>query len=333
MPLGRPRDRLADAAHPAPDEPPAAGALVLAHQVVEEHVGGTRRPRPREGADRAVVGEDRLELVRLEVPVQEVADALGHEVDEPEELVAELPELPEEPDHLLDVGRPPGHRVRRSLPQELAHELGRVVEERLEHRIGLGVLPRELGDLGARLLGVVPVDEVPSVREGHEQVIGRQDLIAELPQLELLDDLGLEQTHDVRGGRHAVSGPDLLGHAGPTQHAAALQDERPKPGPGEVRGADEPVVPGTDDDRVVDLGHGGFPGPPDPPGRPATGYGGSLRGRKGRRQPGPRDGRIRASDGVASSCWTGHATRRVPATSAPRRPRPCQGPSPASRAL
>ena len=31
------------------------------------------------------------------------------------------------------------------------------------------------------------------------------------------------------------------------------QDERPDSGPGEVRGADEPVVPGADDDRVVVL--------------------------------------------------------------------------------
>jgi hypothetical protein len=252
---------------------------VLAHQVVEEDVGGARRPRPREGTDRAIVGEDRLEVIRLEVAVQEVADALRHEVDEPEELVAEFPELPEEPDHLLDVGRPPGCGVRRGLPQELAHELGRVVEEGLEHRVGLGVLPGELGDLGAGLLRVVPVHEVPSVGKGHEEVIRRQDLEAELPQLELADDLGLEQAHDVGCGGNAVAGPDLLGHAGAAQHAAALEDDRPEPGPGEVGGADEPVVPRADDDRVVALGHWSLPGPPGPPARPATGYGCSLRWR------------------------------------------------------
>ena len=60
------RDRLGDRAHAALDEAPAAGPLMLAHQVVQEDVGGARRLGAGEGADRGVVGEHRLDHVALE---------------------------------------------------------------------------------------------------------------------------------------------------------------------------------------------------------------------------------------------------------------------------
>ncbi len=77
-----------------------------------------------------------------------------------------------------------------------------------------------------------------------------------LGQLEVADDLRPKQAHDVREDREPEAREDLLGHGRATEHVAPFEDERPQPGPGEVGGADEAVVPATDHDGVVGLGHG-----------------------------------------------------------------------------
>ena len=59
------RDRLRDRAHAAADEAPAAGAGVLAHQVMRDHVGRARAFRPDKGSDPAVIREHRLHVRAL----------------------------------------------------------------------------------------------------------------------------------------------------------------------------------------------------------------------------------------------------------------------------
>ena len=76
-----------------------------------------------------------------------------------------------------------------------------------------------------------------------------------LRQLELADDLGAEQADDVARDAEPEAGEDLLGDRGAAEHVALLEDERLQAGPGEVGGADEPVVTAADDDRVVALCH------------------------------------------------------------------------------
>ena len=75
-----------------------------------------------------------------------------------------------------------------------------------------------------------------------------------LRQLELADDLGAQQAHDVREDREAEAREELLGDGRAAEDVAPLEDERLHPGAGQVGGADQAVVAAADDDRVVALG-------------------------------------------------------------------------------
>ena len=77
-----------------------------------------------------------------------------------------------------------------------------------------------------------------------------------LRELEVADDLGPQQRHDVREDREAEAREDLLGHGRATEDVTLLEDERPQAGLGQVRGADEAVVTATDHDGVIGLGQG-----------------------------------------------------------------------------
>ena len=74
-------------------------------------------------------------------------------------------------------------------------------------------------------------------------------------ELELADDLGPQQAHDVARDAEPEAREDLLGDRGAAEDVALLEDERAQAGPGEVGGADEAVVAAADDHRVVALGH------------------------------------------------------------------------------
>ena len=89
--------RVADPAHSAADVAPhAPGAVALAHDVVEQHVGRPRHRRRRLGPDDRVGGQGGLELVRLEPAVEEgaaapvmISMARGPSRPEPEKAQAE----------------------------------------------------------------------------------------------------------------------------------------------------------------------------------------------------------------------------------------------------
>ena len=73
-------------------------------------------------------------------------------------------------------------------------------------------------------------------------------------QLELADDLGPEERDDVAEDAEPEAREQLLGDRGAAEDVALLEDERLHPGPGQIGGADEPVVAAADDHRVVALG-------------------------------------------------------------------------------
>ncbi len=94
----------------------------------------------------------------------------------------------------------------------------------------------------------------PAGSERGERAVERQDVEAVPRQLELADDLGAEQRHDVREDREPEAREELLGDRRAAEDVAPLEDERLHPGAGEIRGADQAVVAAADDDRVVALG-------------------------------------------------------------------------------
>ena len=76
-------------------------------------------------------------------------------------------------------------------------------------------------------------------------------------QVEVADDLGPQQAHDVGGDREPEARDDLLGDRRPAQQVPALEDDDAPAGPSEVGGRDEAVVAAADHDGVVGLGHPG----------------------------------------------------------------------------
>jgi hypothetical protein len=74
---------------------------------------------------------------------------------------------------------------------------------------------REASDLRGTPLGVLPVQQVASIRERDELGrVQRIDVVAEPGQLEVLDDVVLEQAHHVGRRGYAIPGPGFLGHGG-----------------------------------------------------------------------------------------------------------------------
>src|SRR5437867_8774825 len=74
-------------------------------------------------------------------------------------------------------------------------------------------------------------------------------------QLQLSNHFRRHQREDIRQGRDRVAGPGMLTDGGPAQDATPFEYQRFESGPAQVGGGRQPVVPATDDDRVVFSGH------------------------------------------------------------------------------
>src|SRR3954447_19711922 len=218
---------------------------------MQQHVGRARRLGGGEGTDRGVVAEDRLNDVALEPLREVVVGRHRQEVDNAVELTADIPVAPQELGALLHVAPVALGRIDRRLEQQLADVLERLLQVGVELGIDLGVLLGEAGELLLRLLHVVREDDAVPVVERREQVVRRQHLEAELPELQVRDDARVQDTHHVGEDRGAEAGRDLLGHGRPADDVAALEDEDLQPGLGEVAAAHQPVVTGPENDRVV----------------------------------------------------------------------------------
>ena len=128
-------------------------------------------------------------------------------------------------------------------PGHLDHELAVLL-------VGLGVAQAPAPELADRPAVVVDPPQVV-VLERRERAVEGQDVEAVLRQVELADDLGAEQADDVARDAEPEAREDLLGHRRAAEQVALLEDDGLQAGPGEVGGADEPVVTAADDDRVV----------------------------------------------------------------------------------
>ena len=237
----RARDRRGDAAHTAAHEPPTARPLVLAHEVMHEHVCRAGGLRAREGADRGVVREQALDRVVLEPGRQIVVGTLGQQVEHPVGTIADRAMTPQQGGALLEA-TPAAHRVDRCLEQQLPHDDCGLLEITRELRIDFRVVTREAREFGLGLVDVVTEDDVVVGAQGAEQIVGRQYLQPERVQFQIPDDPWMQQAHHIGKSRGAKSRAELLGHGGATHDLAAFQNEGLQTRLGEVGAADEPVV-------------------------------------------------------------------------------------------
>ena len=95
----------------------------------------------------------------------------------------------------------------------------------LDHRlavfvVGLGVHLRVAGDLAARLRVIVDPPQVVAARHRREGAVERQDLEAVPGQIELADDLGPQQRHDV-GADRVLEARDRSPRSPPRRRARA----------------------------------------------------------------------------------------------------------------
>src|SRR5207249_7158403 len=70
-------------------------------------------------------------------------------------------------------------------------------------------------------------------------------------QLQLSNHFGRHQREDIRQGRDRVAGPGTLTDGGPAQDASPFEYQGFESCPAQIGGSRQPVVPATDDDRVV----------------------------------------------------------------------------------
>ncbi len=140
--------------------------------------------------------------------------------------------------------------VRRRLQRERAQHVRDGFEPRLIGIEPLGVALRKLRDFLARASAadfqIAPVIERKEVRDAA--LDDAQPMLGE-PQVG--DDLRIEQRDRVGGDRIAEARMKLLGDRCAADDAAPFQHDDLEPGHRQIGGADEAVVPASDDDRVV----------------------------------------------------------------------------------
>ena len=118
---------------------------------------------------------------------------------------------------------------------------------------GVGVVTREAGQRRARSLDVLVDHDARPVAERRALLDGRLDVgEAGSPQLEVAQERrALEPDVEIRMEVEAKARHHgLLGRAAAADPRAALEHERPQPGPHHVARERQTVVAGTDDDAV-----------------------------------------------------------------------------------
>ena len=125
-----------------------------------------------------------------------------------------------------------------------------VMHQHPELVVRVGIEGRVPIQLAARLVMIGPGGEIVPIEHRRDRALERQDLQPVTGKIEVANDLRPQQTHHVRELGELESGNDLLGHRRAAHDVPPLEDEHLFAGAREVRGADEPVVTGTDDDGV-----------------------------------------------------------------------------------
>jgi hypothetical protein len=227
--------------------------LASREEVEEQPERGARRVRAAVLAVDVVGENQRLHLPGLVVAVEEVAETAGQEGDHAADLRAgDAAEAAADAQRLDEAGQSAGADVRRRFEEEgleVARELLQLLVDAHE-RAGVGrgeALELADGPVALR----PPRDRVPVEKRHEERRVARHHLQSVPREAEVADDLRPEHARDVRRGRRATAGRDLLGDARAADDRAALEHERREPRPREVRGRRQAVVPGAHDDRVV----------------------------------------------------------------------------------
>ncbi len=220
----RARDGLADRAGPALLEPPRAKRPVdLAHVVVKEHVRRARRARAQERPDDPARRLGGLERVELEPLVEIVRAAHGHQlVERVEPLPTERAEVAAQLQEPRQISRRERSGIRRHHAQDWLHGHRHVVHEASEDDGGVGVPRGMAAQLAPRLVGIGPRSQIVAVVERRDGALERENLEAVPRQIEIADDLGAEQAHDVGEDRELETGKYLLGHRRAADHGALL---------------------------------------------------------------------------------------------------------------
>src|SRR5688500_10547027 len=106
-------------------------------------------------------------------------------------------------------------------------------------------------NLPARPGVVVHAPQVVAVRHRGERAVEWKNLEAVPCQIELADDLGPQQRHDIRADRKPEAGKYLFGDRGAAQHVAPFEDQHLPPDACQVGRGGQPVVAAANDDRVI----------------------------------------------------------------------------------
>src|SRR5687768_15285963 len=101
--------------------------------------------------------------------------------------------------------------------------------------------------LATGLVVVGPRGEVVSVEHWCDGAFEREDLESVRRKVELTNDLGAQEAHDVRELRELESRNDLFRDCRAADEVPALEDEHLLPRAREVCGAHQPIVPGPND--------------------------------------------------------------------------------------
>ncbi len=258
------RDRVAHGAHPALRHGPCPQVPVahVADRVVGHDVAGPGLVWAGPRADQPVERHDRLDLVALEEPVEDVHDAHRHQArDVADRLHVEAAEPPGQSELLVEIrGLLRSHRGR-DRHQHRPEDVGQAADPGVPPLDRVGVLLRELRERFEVRLGVVVVlDDAPAIGEREEVGAHGIGLVAVLGEAKVpLDGVGHQAHHVAERGHLELGrlGPRRHGVGGAADLVSCFEDDRSGARPGEIRAGDEAVVASADHDRVVAVGAGG----------------------------------------------------------------------------
>ena len=236
--------------------PGAAPAVYLAEAMVQQHIAGAGVERALIAADHGIEAEDRLDEIAVEPEAEQIAGALGEQVDQ------RLPRRPVEPHGPRRQGDRRdriGGRAdagRRGAPGEPAQQVGRPLDRRAIGGERVGIAGRQPGHLGVPFGRVIGHQEARSVRLRQEVGGPAMDDLEAVPgQIEIAEDAGIEQADGVGGQRVAEAGVEFGGGDGAADRRPALQHPHGQAGPCQIGGRDEAVMAAADDHHVERFGH------------------------------------------------------------------------------
>ena len=209
-----------------------------------------------------VVGEhQRLHLLRLVVPIEEVAQAAGQEGDHLRDLVArDAPEARAHTKGLEESRKARGVDVGRRLQEERLEVAGELLEALIDPRESLCVARALARQLRERALPVRPPGHDVAVGERYLQrgIAGHHAETA-CSETQVSDDLRTEHARNVGSGGGAAPGRHLLRDAAAAQDVAPLEEPDAKATPREIGGGGESVVAPAHHDCVVAASRAGRP--------------------------------------------------------------------------